>query len=145
MMHCDDQADDDDDDRIQSISQLVNKSTRLVRPPAPRASSARVQAAWKKTHYVDKLLVHEIWDSKFRQNPKNIYCEHLVKWPKKQREMQISKNWSQFDVVMICKTCKLDSSILDVDPSARLTCNSIYENEISLQSYAFQGVFRLLL
>ena len=31
-----------------------------------------------KTHFVDKLLVHEIWDSKFRQNLKNIYREHLV-------------------------------------------------------------------
>ena len=75
--------------------------------------------------------------------------EHLVKGPKKQepeRDAILTKpNPVSLDVVMICKTCKLDSSILDVDPSARLTCNSIYENKLFLQSYVFQGAFRLLL
>ena len=76
-------------EQIYQVGSTASTSCKLCK----RASSL-------KTHIVDKLLVHEIWDSKFRQNLKNIYCEHLVKWPKKQREMQISKNWSHFDQML---------------------------------------------
>ena len=95
MMHCDDQA-DDDDDQIQSVGEQIYQ----VGSTASTSCKLCKRASSLKTQFVDKLLVHEIWDSKFSQNLKNIYYEHLVKWPKKQRKMQISKNWTPFDPML---------------------------------------------
>ena len=118
-----------------TINISVGKQIYQVGSTASTSCKLCKGASRLKTHIVDKLLVHEIWDSKFKQNIKNMYREHLGKGARERcKELKPVSS----DVVMICKTCKLDSSILDVDPSARLTCNSIYENDLFLQSYVFK-------
>ena len=96
----DDQA-DDNYDQIQSVGEQIYQ----VGPTASTSCKLCKGTSRLKTHIVDKLLVHEIWDSKFKQNINNIYREHLVKGPKKpepERDAILKVNQVSSDVVMIC-------------------------------------------